>query len=271
MGPSSPVSMIGRWMIALVLMGETARADDDAHWLTYAAIRNDVFTDLQPPIDDAGFTHDTVVSLRREHAGLTFGGSILDRWITSREDQRRWDQLELLALGEYAWPHRISTVARLGPTFGGNFGGRALQSGWHGLTGTGPTLDQGLQSDYPDHRRAGIVAGGGARADVGSELGGYGVVDGQLALGGGVTAFQIAVGGRAAWRHLVTHVELAVSRYHVADPNLGLPGGYGRGFQLEWRAGIDVRWSRFQLGYEYRANEGGSGEPIGVIAFQSRR
>jgi hypothetical protein len=30
---------------------------------------------------------------------------------------------------------------------------------------------------------------------------------------------------------------------------------------------VEVAWSRYRLSYEYRANEGGSGEPIGVLAF----
>src|SRR5258707_10372184 len=32
--------------------------------------------------------------------------------------------------------------AHIGPSFGGNFGGRYLQNGWHTISRTGPTLDR---------------------------------------------------------------------------------------------------------------------------------
>lgn len=260
-----------RRALGVLLAIEGAAGADEVHWLTEVAIRNDVFADLTPPIDDAGFTHDNLVSVRREHGELRFGGSFLHRWITSRVDRRRWDQVEVLALAERTWLPRLTTSARLGPSLGGNFGGRKMQNGWHALSGTGPTLEEGLQSDYPGDRRIGITAGVGARIELGDAFGGYGVADGQVAIGTGLAAFEIAAGARASSRHVVAYVEIALQRYHPVDPNLGLPGGYGTGFQVAWRVGVDVRWSRFQLGYEYRANEGGSGEPVGVIAFQSRR
>ena len=106
---------------------------------------------------------------------------------------------------------------------------------------------------------------------IGELLQGYGVVDGQLALGRtGVTSFETAAGGALMSRHVGAHFELAVTRYHVTDPNLALPGGYGAGWQLEWRVGVHVRWSHYRLGYEYRENEGGSNQPIGLFEFSSR-
>lgn len=140
------------------------------------------------------------------------------------------------------------------------------------LVGTGPTVDEGLQNTYPGGRRLGIVAGGRASGAIGGDVAAYGDVTAQLALGAtGVTMLDATAGARAQhrWRRtaLGAHVELAVTRYHVADPYLALPGGYGAGWQLEWRAGLDLAVGRYRISYEYRDNEGGSGEPIGVVAF----
>lgn len=272
--------MIVRRLLLLVgvsiatLAGERAHGDD-THWLTHAAFRNDVLSSLDRPVDDAGFTHDNVFSLRRITGDVGFGGSFLHRWLTSRVDRRRWDQVELLALAEHRWS-RLVVIGRLGPVLGGNFGGRRLQNGWHELTGWGPTLEEGLQSDYPDARRAGVLAGGRARVAWTHAAGRFALegathLDGQLALHTGVSSGELGGRGTIAIRHLALHVEAAISRYRVSDPMLALPGGYRDGFQLEWRAGLQLRWSRFALGYEYRANEGGSGEPVGVVAFSSRR
>ena len=255
-----------------------AAADGAPTWTTYAALRNDAFTDLTPPLDDQGFTHDNVVSIVRAHGELGFGGRVMHRWLTADRDDRRWDQLELTALVEW-WPPiattrlRVDTQGRLGPTLGGNFGGRYLQNGWHEISGTGPTLDSGqLADDYPGERRIGLLAGARGRGRFGDErLHGYAILDGQLGLGGGVSTMETAIGGQASTRRLGFHVEIAVTRYRVTDALLALPGGYGAGWQLEWRAGFHVAWSRFRIAYQYRANEGGSGEPIGVIAFESVR
>ena len=100
----------------------------------------------------------------------------------------------------------------------------------------------------------------------------YSAAVGQVAIGAtGVTRGEIA-GGTRVYAHLgdvrfSLHGELAVARYHVGDANLAGPRGYGSGFQLEWRVGADIAWSHYRVSYEYRANEGGSGEPIGVLAF----
>jgi hypothetical protein len=255
--------------IAIVLLGLCGSADA---WETYAAFRNDVFTDLTPPIDDAGFTHDNVFALRRRRGDTAFGGGFVDRWITSRADRHRWDELDVLAFAERTFPHDVAVEARLGPSFGGNLGGRWMQNAWHGLTGTGPTIDEGLQNLYEGDRHAGVIAGVRARGSIGDAYRAYAIADGQVAIGAGVTSIELGGGGAARLgEHVALHAELAATRYHVADPNLALPGGYGFGWQLEWRLGIDVRFSRFALGYEYRDNEGGSREPIGVVAFRSRR
>jgi hypothetical protein len=249
----------------------------EPHWLTYAAMRNDVFTELDPPIDDVGFTHDNVFSLRRRAGIHTLGGTIVHRWITSRTDRRRWDLVELVATGERRWPLEtawpvITTAVRSGPVLAGNWGGRYLQNGWHAISDTGPTVDEGLANNYPGDRAYGFALGGRARARAGDRLQGYSFVDAQLAVGGtGVTSFEAAIGASAASARLGGHVELAGTRYRVTDPYLALPGAYRRGFHLEWRVGVDVHWSRFRIGYEYRANESGSGEPIGVLEFSSTR
>lgn len=257
--------------IAILLFGLCGAPGEAVAWETYAAFRNDVFTDLSPPIDDAGFTHDNVLALRRRRGNLALGGGFLDRWITSRVDRRRWDELDLVAFAERTWPS-LAVEAHLGPTFGGNLGGRWTQNAWHSFSGTGPTLAQGLQNQYPGAHTFGAIAGARARSWLGDNPRAYAVAATQLALGAGVSSVELTGGGAGLLgTHVAVHAELAVSRYHVADPNLALPGGYGTGFQLEWRLGIDVHWSRFALGYEYRANEGGSDEPIGVVAFRSRR
>jgi hypothetical protein len=109
-------------------------------------------------------------------------------------------------------------------------------------------------------------------ASIGERVGGYGVLAGQLALGRtGVSRVEAAVGARAAGRIRGAapgvHGELALAHYRLNDPNLELRGGYGAGWQVEWRIGVHVAWSRYRLAYEYHANEGGSGEPLGVLAF----
>lgn len=274
-----------RWWLAAVLLAAlaaNAQADalDTIHWHTYAALRNDVFTELSPPIDDRGFTHDNVFETIRvdDARRLGFGGRFVHRWITSRVDRRRWDQVELTGLAVRTrkipfLPIILDGTAKLGPTFGGNFGGRYLQNGWHSLTGTGPTIDEGLANDYPESRKIGIVAGGRGRVRVGHEHAyGYSALDVQLGLGGGgVSIIDGALGGVLGTRHVGVHAEVALTQYWISDELLGLPGGYDDGFHVEWRVGIHVAWSRFRLSYQYRANEGGSGEPIGVVAFESRR
>ena len=253
--------------------------------LVYAALQNDAFSEVIPPLDDLGFTHDTVLAIGVPRGDYVLGGKLFDRWLTSRQDRRRWDQLDVFATfeqmlwppvltGEPALPSRwsLSAQARVGPTLGGNLGGMFLQNGWHSISGTGPTVDQGLANDYPGDRTIGVVGGAHAHASfvtsresVASNL--YANVDGQGALGAGVSSVEGSLGGWLGAHHVGAHVEAAVTRYHVVDPNLALPGGYGVGWQFEWRAGIDLTWSRYRLAYEYRANEGGSGEPIGVVAF----
>ena len=288
-----PLEQVSAWLvlsISYALTG-TVHADEvsppeaarpagatEPFWLTYAAFRNDVFTELEPPIDDQGFTHDNVFTLRRREGAYTFGGGFVQRWLTSREDRRRWDLVELFATAERAWllalevPHSLVTAVRAGPVLGGNFGGQYLQNGWHAISGTGPTVEQGLANDYPADRTLGVMAGARARASIGGRVQAYGFVDGQLALGGtGETSMQAALGGSAASKYVGAHVEVALARYHVGDSYLALPGGYRTGFQFEWRVGVDVHWSRFRIGYEYRANESGSGEPMGLVEFSSQR
>jgi hypothetical protein len=264
-----------RILLAIIALGGAAHAET---WHTYAAFRNDVFSELDPPFDDQGFTHDNVFSLVRREEDRGFGGRFVHRWITSNVDRRRWDQLEVVALADQALtldaalPLRASFEERLGPTLGGDFGGQYLQNGWHELTGTGPTVYEGLANEYPGDRQFGVVVGGRARAQLGNDrVHGYAHVDGQLGLAAGVSSLETALGGTAGTRHVGLQLELAVTRYRVTDDNLGLPGGYGRGWNFEWRAGAYVAWSRFRVSYQYRANEGGSGEPIGVLAFQSVR
>lgn len=261
-----------RWLLLAVALGlgRTAAADG---WGGRAAIDNDAFTDVVPPLDDQGFTNDLALEIHRSDADLAIGGSIFHRMITANDaSRRRWDQLDLRATLGWQWRPAVELVAWLGPSFGGNLGGLAIQDTWHRWSGTGPTVDEGLQNVYPGDRRVGVIAGGRARGSVGGDVAAYGDAAGQLALGAtGVTLLGLTGGARARHRWGGTtvgaHAELAVTRYHVGDPYLALPDGYGAGWQLEWRVGVDVRFGRYGVSYEYRANEGGSGEPIGVVAF----
>ena len=257
---------------AAALVGATA---DAARGDARISVGNDVFTELDPPIDDSGFTNDLAFAVWRPYRGYDVGFSVLDRWITEVGGQRRWDQLDVLATASRVWHDHVALSARLGPTFGGNLGGRAIQDRWHALSGTGPTIEEGLPDTYDGGRRAGVLAGAQGGASIGDRVQGYGALGGQLALGGtGVSRVEAAAGVRAAGRLRGAapgvHGELALARYRTADPNLELPGGYRAGWQLEWRIGVHVAWSRYRISYEYRANEGGSGEPFGVLAFAAR-
>jgi hypothetical protein len=280
---------------AVVVTAGAARADN---WVARGALQNDAFSDATPPLDDAGFTHDTAFALGRRgsepalgNGELILGGSLFHRIITAGPasafgiDRRRWDQLELLATAEATFPGTLRGVPtpstlglRVGPVFGGDLGGQYVQNTWHSISGTGPTVDQGLANTYPWDHRVGVLVGVRGRDQIGSEsrhgeaaASTFVVVDGQLALGQtGVTKLETAIGGSGTFHHLGASAEIALTRYHVGDPGLALPDAYGTGWNVEWRAGVHVAWSRYRVSYQYRANEAGSGEPIGVVAFELR-
>ncbi len=244
-------------------------------WSGRAAIGNDAFTSVSPPLPDDGFTNDLALAIEHRDDDLTLGGSIFHRMITAEDyTRRRWDELDLRATLRWQWRPDVAFGAWLGPSFGGDWGGLWIQNTWHGVSGTGPTVDQGLPNVYPGGRTVAVVAGERTRATIDTGVGehggvgAYGDVAAQVAIGDtGVTLVDAAGGVRARYRWFSAHAELAVTRYHVMDPYLALPGGYRPGWQLEWRVGLELAWSRYRVSYEYRANEGGSGEPIGVIAF----
>jgi hypothetical protein len=258
-----------RALILVAVLAAPARAD-----LRFAH-GNDAFTDLDPPVDDAGFTTDLSLAFWRPVRGYHAGGALLHRWVTERfPGRRRCDLVELVATGERGWTRGLATLiagARLGPTFTGNLGGRALQNGWHEISKTGNTLDQGLQHDYVRGVEAGVVAGGRAHAAFGRRAQAYAITDAQLALATGVSSVEAALGGRVRHRAgtlvLGAHLEVAVQRFHVADDRLALTGGYRTGFGGAWRTGAVIAYRRFGIDFEYRANEGNSGEPIAVIGF----
>src|SRR5262249_3652475 len=81
------------------------------------------------------------------------------------------------------------------------FGGLAIQNRWHALSGTGPTIEEGLQDTYDGDRRVAVLAGVRGDASVGARVQGYGAFAGQLALGGtGVSRAEAAAGVRATGR-----------------------------------------------------------------------
>lgn len=254
-----------------LLVAATAVAQADAR----ITISNDAFTEVTPPLDDSGFTTDLGIAFWRPWDAYRIGGSIWYRWLTEVRGKRREDLIELLGTVDRTWGaprvRELTIAARLGPAFTGNLGGRWTQNAWHGTTGTGPTLEQGLQDRYITDRAVGVVAGGRAVGSVGvSAAQAYGVVDTQAAFGTGVSSLEAIAGGQLIARigsvELGLHGELGIGRYAVADDALALPGGYGEGaWQALWRIGVHVAWRRVLVGYEYRANEGGSGEPIGTV------
>lgn len=236
------------------------------------AIGNDVFTELDPPIDDSGFTNDLEVAFWRPVRGYVVGGQLVHRWITEVTMQpmgRRRDLVDLLATAERTWRF-VTPSLRIGPTVTGNLGGRWMQNGWHALCGCGTLLEDGLQSEYEGDGEAGVLAGGRVRVAAGTWAQAYTFVDGQLALGTGVSAIEAAAGGALEGARGRTrfgaHGELAVMRFRVVDERLALPGAYRSGWQGAWRLGVHVARGRVRVDYEYRANEDGSGEPFGVVA-----
>ncbi len=227
-----------------------------------------MFSEALPPYDDAGFTNDLDVAFWRARGPYQLGGTLLHRWITEAGGPRRTDLVELFAMAERTWDG-LTVGARLGPTFTGNLGGRWMQNGWHALTRSGPTLDEGLQDRYVGGLEAGVAAGTSARFAIGApEVQLYGFGDAQLAVGTGVTFLDLAAGLASEHRvrcvRIGGHAEVALMRFHV-DERLAFPGAYGDGWQGAYRVGVHVAWNRTRITYEYRANEGGSGEPFGIL------
>jgi hypothetical protein len=255
--------------VALVSVPHIARAD------MRIAIGNDVFTELDPPIDDAGFTNDIDLHFWRPLRGYLVGGRLIHSWITERTRLpmgRRRDLVDLVATGERTYLGWLTPSARLGPTFTGNLGGRWMQNGWHTLCRCGTLLEDGLQSKYERDTAIGLLAG--ARVHAGYTLAygftPYAFVDGQLSLGTGVDTFESTTGlafeARAGRNRFGTHGEVAALRTHVVDDRLALPGGYRPGWHGAWRVGVHFARGRIRIDYEYRANDRGSGEPFGVVA-----
>jgi hypothetical protein len=255
--------------LALVCLTSTAWAD------ARIAHGNDAFSELVPPLDDTGFTTDLAFALWRPWGAYDFGGSYLHRWVTEKSGADREDLVELAATASRRWGERhreLIAGARTGPVLTGNWGGRWMQNAWHSVSRTGPTLDEGLADHYPEARAFGWLAGARIAGAWGvPAVQAYGVADAQVSVGTGVTSLELAAGVRAFQRvrcvELGAHLEGAIDRFAVLDDALTLRGGYGTGrWERAWRAGVHVAWNRTMISYEYRANEGGSGEPIGVVA-----
>ena len=255
--------------LALVCVASIAHAD------ARIAHGNDAFSELDPPLDDTGFTADLAFAMWRPWRGYDVGGSYFHRWLTAKDSYDREDLLELTATATRRWGERHRELvlgARTGPVLTGNWGGRWLQNAWHAVSRTGPTLDEGLADHYVADRAFGWLAGARAAGAWGMPaLQGYGIADAQLSVGTGVSSLEIAAGLRTFVRircvEFGAHVEAALDRFAVADDALTLRGGYGTTrWERAWRVGVQIAWARTQISYEYRANEGGSGEPIGVLA-----
>lgn len=260
----------------MAVTGE-ARAEPDVK--LRVAWWNDVFSE-RSPADDTGFTSDFEVDVWiRLHRG-TVRARMMHRTITERFSRRRWDQLDLIvAYEDELRPRRdtyVELAGRAGLTFGGNFGGCAVQNTWHELTGSGITVDEGLQNQYDGGRRAAVL--GGLRAAL---VHGVSIAklragtDAQATLGNtGVATLGGFAGGDLSvpirrWRLLLT-TELALIRYWTSDPNLTLRSAYGVGeWQRQFRVGLGAGIGATSFGWQYRSNEGGSGEPTGVVWFST--
>jgi hypothetical protein len=265
-------------LAAIVVVASIAsHADADLRF----AIRNDTFTGLIPPFDDVGFTNDLELAFWRPYRGVNIGGRWTDRLVTEGyldfdSGDRRQDLVEIVGTIEKTWGtpllHSLTIEGRAGSVATGNWGGRWYQNAFHTLCRCGRLLSEGLAHRYPEERRYGALAGARMIASEGVDHAqAYAALDGQASIGTGVTWIDAAIGGRVRTRircaELGAHAEIAAMRFHVLSDALAIPSGYGSGWQLGWRAGIHVAWNRVRIDYEYRANEGGSGEPIGVVAI----
>ncbi len=267
------------FLVSALVLAVTTRAHADLR----VAFENDIFAHAGRADDDDGFTNDLDIRFWRPYRDYRIGGKLFDRWVTEepRMSGGRRDLGELVATGERTWgdgPARSLTLgARVGPTVTGNLGGRRMQSAFHASCGCGATVDEGLQSRYVGGGDAGALVGGGARGSIGTSwIQGYGVIDGQAAVGTGVTFIDSAAGasmlGRWGRTEVGAHFELVVMRFHVADDRgLGIPGGYRPGWQTGYRVGGYFARARFRIEYELHSNEGGSGSPIGIVAFTFKR
>ena len=206
------------------MLPRDAASEPAVDWQLRLAWWNDVFAEL-PPADDSGFTNDFELDLRVTRSFGELGVRVFHRIITEQFGSgffptRRWDQLDVFATLRQVRTWRgliLSAESRAGPTFAGNLGGLAVQDGWHRLSGTGASTDEGLQDDYDGSRRAGFVAGSrlAATRRVRFFQAGAGV-DGQLALGQtgirAASAFanaRLELGGRATRFVLAGEIALA--------------------------------------------------------------
>jgi hypothetical protein len=242
-------------------------------------IRNDAFTGLVPPFDDVGFTNDLELAFWRPYRGVLVGGRWLDRLVTEGfhdfgAGDRRQDLVEIVGTIEKPWGtpllHSLTIEGRAGSVATGNWGGRYYQNAFHTLCQCAPTLGEGLADRYPEARAYGALVGARTVASEGVDHAqAYAAINGQASVGTGVTWIDAALGGRIRTRvgrtELGAHAEIAAMRFHVLSDALAIPSGYGAGWQLGWRVGVHVAWGRMRIAYEYRANEGGSGEPIGLF------
>ena len=279
-----------RWLCVFVVIASLvasqrhANADEPATWSTRIAWWNDLFAEL-PPADDSGFTNDFELEFTHRLDRVQIGAHVFHRMITEQFagtefPTDRWDQLDLFALGRTTISrHGIETdvEVRLGPSFGGNLGGLAIQDRWHRLSGTGASTDEGLQSEYNGSNRAALVVGASAQPRFCGSFYcvGIGVV-GQVAIGSTGLSL-VSAHALAGLQHMTKRsrwsisVEAATSRYATDDPNLTLAGAYRTGANtFEPKLTLAFERRMFTIAWQLRGNEGGSGEATGVFSFSLR-
>jgi hypothetical protein len=196
-------------------------------WEWRAAHGNDALTEVIPPLDDQGITVDLSFALRRWVDPYALGGAARLRVLTERQyirNQRRWDLLELFATADRRWHEHVAASARLGIALGGNYGGLAVQDTWHRVSGTGPTVEDGLQNDYDGDRTFGAAAGGTVRGLVGpAHARGHASLDLQGAAGStGVSCRRSRSLPAAGWRGAVASSSVRCSSSAPAGTTCGI-------------------------------------------------
>jgi hypothetical protein len=243
------------------------------------AIGNDTLSGIvtrTPPYDDMGFTNDIDLAFWRPYREYLVGGEVFDRWITQDVPVGglRRDVVDLVATVERTFGD-VDTVTpslRVGPSFTGNIGGRWGQDKFHRVCQCGRPLDEGLQNTYEGGNQVGLLVDARVRGAAGLPwIHGYSYLDGRASIGSGVSSFEFMTGAQLDLSYgrnrYGAHLELGVGRYHVSDDRFSFEGSYRPGWQAQRRFGVFYARGRVRADFEYRANEGGSGEPIGVVAL----
>jgi hypothetical protein len=192
--------------------------------------------------------------------------------ITERGGMRRIDEVKIL--GSYArlfaaGDTELEVEGRAGVGLYGDFGGARLQDWFHHNVVHGRFLGDTLQDQYPAGNDAVPLLGGlvSARRPLGGVLSVRAGVEGELALGGaGLSYVRPFVTLEADAKLVRLEAGDRATAYFTDNPYLKLPGGYRTGELVHSpfvRVTVPTRW--FELGFEVRKDEGGSGQTMGEV------